>query len=114
MNSGDSAHQTNQPPTLWIVESTYLRTGDDLTATTPGHRAWLDQHYRSGVFLTSGRKVDGTGGVLVCQAESEAELRALFQDDPFVLGGFAEYRFTAFTPVKRGRALELDGVPLVE
>ncbi|SEJ63694.1 Uncharacterized conserved protein YciI, contains a putative active-site phosphohistidine [Deinococcus reticulitermitis] len=102
------------PPTLWIVHSTYLKTGDDLAATTPRHREWLDAHYRSGVFLTSGRKVDGTGGVLVCRAESETELHALFQDDPFVQGGFAEYQFMAFTPVKRGRALDLDGVPLVE
>lgn len=104
----------SEAPTLWVVHSTYLKTGDELTATTPRHREWLDQHYRSGVFLTSGRKLDGTGGVLFCRADSEQQLRDLFREDPFVQGGFAEYTYIPFTPVKRGRALELDGVPLVE
>ncbi|MFC4639161.1 YciI family protein [Deinococcus hohokamensis] len=101
-------------PTLWIIESTYLKSGDELTEVTPRHRAWLDQHYVSGVFLTSGRKVDGTGGVLLAQAESQAQLEAIFQDDPFVQEGCSTYRYTAFTPVKRGRQLALDSVTLVE
>ncbi|WP_295817091.1 YciI family protein [uncultured Deinococcus sp.] len=101
-------------PTLWIIESTYLKSGDELAAVTPRHRAWLDQHYTSGVFLTSGRKVDGTGGILVAQAESQEQLEAIFVDDPFVLEGCSSYAYTAFTPVKRGKALDLDGVPLVE
>lgn len=101
-------------PTLWIIESTYLKSGDELAAVTPRHREWLDQHYVSGVFLTSGRKVDGTGGVLVALAETQEQLEAIFQDDPFVKEGCSTYRYTAFTPVKRGRSLELGGVPLVE
>ncbi|MDL2343122.1 YciI family protein [Deinococcus sp. MIMF12] len=103
-----------QPPTLWVIESTYLKSGDDLAAVTPRHREWLDGHYRSGLFLTSGRKVDGTGGVLLAQAESQEQLEAVFRDDPFVLEGCSEYRYTAFTPVKRGRVLALEGVALVE
>ncbi len=101
-------------PTLWIIESRYTKSGDELAAVTPRHREWLDQHYRSGVFLTSGRKLDNTGGVLVAQAESEEQLRDLFKEDPFVLEGCSEYSYTPFTPVKRGRALELEGVALVE
>ena len=104
----------SEVPTLWVVHSRYLKTGDELTATTPRHREWLDQHYRSGVFITSGRKLDGSGGVLICRADSEQELRDLFHEDPFVQGGFAEYSYMPFTPVKRGRALDLGGVPLVE
>lgn len=99
---------------LWMIESTYLKSGDALAEVTPRHRAWLDQHYRSGVFLTSGRKADGTGGVLLARAETQGELEAVFADDPFVLEGCSSYRYVAFTPVKRGRALELDDVPLVE
>lgn len=106
--------QNQTAPTLWIIESTYLKTGDELSAVTPRHRAWLDQHYVSGVFLTSGRKADGTGGVLVARAGSQAELEAIFAGDPFVQEGMSEYRYTAFTPVKRGKGIELDGVPLVE
>ena len=105
---------TQAAPTLWIIQSRYLKGGDELAAVTPRHRAWLDQHYVSGLFLTSGRKVDGTGGVLLAQAESQEQLEEVFKDDPFVLEGCSEYTYTAFTPVKRGRAVMLEGVPLVE
>jgi uncharacterized protein YciI len=103
-----------QTPTLWVIQSRYLKGGDDLAAVTPRHRAWLDQHYRSGLFITSGRKLDGMGGVLLAQAESQAQLEAVFEDDPFVLEGCSAYSYTPFTPVKRGRALTLEGVALVE
>ncbi len=103
-----------QPITLWIIESTYLKSGDDLTTVTPLHRAWLDQHYVSGIFITSGRKVDGTGGILVAQAESQSQLEDIFNNDPFVLTGCAAYKYTAFNPIKRGKMIELEGIALVE
>lgn len=68
--------------TLWIIESTYLKPTDEIAQVTPAHREWLDQHYRSGVFLTSGRKVDNTGGVIVAQADTLQELVDLFDHDP--------------------------------
>ena len=101
-------------PTLWIIQSTYLKAGDDLAAVTPRHRVWLDQQDRSGLFLVSGRKVDGTGGVLLAQAESQEQLEEVFRNDPFVLEGCSEYTYTAFTPVKRGRAVTVEGVAVVE
>lgn len=101
-------------PTLWIIQSRYLKTGDELAAITPLHRAWLDQHYVSGLFLVSGRKLDGTGGILLAHADSQAQLEDVFKDDPFILNGCSEYTYTPFTPVKRGKALELSGVALVE
>lgn len=101
-------------PTLWIIQSRYLKTGDELAAITPLHRAWLDQHYVSGLFLVSGRKLDGTGGVLLAHADSQAQLEDVFKDDPFVVNGCSEYTYTPFTPVKRGKTLELEGVALVE
>jgi len=101
-------------PTLFIVTSSYLRSKADIAAVTPRHREWLDQHYRSGLFLVSGRMVSGAGGVLLAKAESQGELEAVFAQDPFVLEGCAEYSYVAFTPVKRGRGIEIEGVPLVD
>lgn len=100
--------------TLWIIESQYLKPTDEIAKVTPDHREWLDQHYKSGVFITSGRKVDNTGGVLVAQAENVEQLMDIFDTDPFVQNGCARYKYTAFSPVKRGKMLDLDGVALVE
>ncbi|UBV43498.1 YciI family protein [Deinococcus taeanensis] len=100
--------------TLWIIESTYLKPAADIAQVTPAHREWLDQHYRSGVFLTSGRKVDNTGGMIVARAATLQELVDLFDHDPFVQAGCSRYKYTAFNPVKRGRDVNLEGVPLVD
>lgn len=97
-----------------MIESTYLKGGEELAQVTPQHREWLDQHYRSGVFLTSGRKVDNTGGVLVAKADTLQQLLDIFDHDPFVQAGCAEYKYTAFTPIKRGKMLDLADVALVE
>ncbi|PTA68973.1 YciI family protein [Deinococcus arcticus] len=105
---------TLQIKPLWIVESTYLKMGEELAAVTPAHREWLEQHYKSGLFLVSGRKVDRTGGVILAHADTLQELVDLFDQDPFVQKGCARYRYTAFTPVKRSRMVELEGVPVVE
>ncbi|WP_425147901.1 YciI family protein [Deinococcus sp.] len=101
-------------PTLFVVASRYLKPLEKVSAVTPRHREWLDQHYRSGLFLVSGRKADSSGGVIIARAETQAELEAVFAQDPFVLEGCSEYSYAAFTPVKRGRGIEIDGVPLVE
>ncbi len=101
-------------PTLFIVTSSYLKPKAEIAAVTPRHREWLDQHYRSRLFLVSGRMVSGAGGVLLAKAESQSELEAVFAQDPFVLEGCTEYSYVAFTPVKRGRGIEIGGVPLVE
>ncbi|GGR00963.1 YciI family protein [Deinococcus ruber] len=101
-------------PTLFMIVSRYLKSADEVAAVTPRHREWLDQHYRSGLFLVSGRKADSSGGVILAKADTQAELEAVFAQDPFVVEGCSEYSYTAFTPVKRGRGIEIDGVPLVE
>lgn len=100
--------------TLWIIESQYLKSGEELAAITPQHREWLDQHYKSGVFITSGRKVDNTGGILIAKADSITQLLTIFDGDPFVKNGCAEYKYTAFNPIKRGSSIELEDVALVE
>ncbi len=105
---------SEQTPTLFVVTSRYLKPADEIAAVTPRHREWLDQHYRSGLFLVSGRMLSGEGGVLLVRAESQAELENVFAEDPFVQAGCSEYSYTAFTPVKRGKGIEIAGVPLIE
>ena len=101
-------------PTLFIVTSSYLKPKTEIAEVTPQHREWLDQHYRSGLFIVSGRMVSGQGGVILARAETQAELEAVFAEDPFVQQGCSEYSYVAFTPVKRGTALDIEGIPLVE
>ena len=101
-------------PTLFVVASRYLKPLEEVVAVTPRHREWLDQHYRSGLFLVSGRRVDSSGGIIIARAETQAELEAVFAQDPFVLEGCSQYSYAAFTPARRGKGIEIEGVALVE
>lgn len=99
---------------FWVVYSIYFKIGDELNVIMLKYCEWFDQYYCSGVFLISGCKFDGIGGVLICWVDSEQELCDLFCDDFFVQGGFVEYVYMLFILVKCGWVLDLDGVLLVE
>ena len=101
-------------PTLFVVTGRFLQSAEAVAAATPRHREWLDQHYRSGTFLVSGRQLSGQGGVLLARASDQAELEAVLATDPMVIEGVASYISLGFTPSKRGEGIEIAGVPLVE
>ncbi len=99
---------------LHIIFVNYTAPLDEVAQHTPGHREWLDQHYRSGLFITSGRQDPPTGGVIISRGANPDELLDVMAGDPFHKAGVAEYKIVAFTPVKRGKILDLEDVPLVE
>ena len=41
---------------MFIITLTYLRPLEELDALMPKHVAWLKKHYKSGLFLASGRQ----------------------------------------------------------
>src|SRR4051794_15691105 len=53
------------------------------------HVAWLDEHYASGRFVVSGRRVPRTGGVIFRRGDDRTEMEALAAADPFVRDGAA-------------------------
>lgn len=55
------------------------------------HQTFLDQHYASGRFLASGRRVPRDGGVIFACGSDEEEIAALVATDPFAKAGLAEY-----------------------
>ncbi len=99
---------------LHVILGRYLAPLSEIEAATPAHREWLNQHYRSGVFITSGPQEPRTGGVILAAGESAEQLLALMQGDPFYQAGLAEYQVIAFHPVKRSSKIDLEGVPLIE
>ncbi|WP_261663564.1 YciI family protein [Deinococcus sp. Marseille-Q6407] len=99
---------------LHVILVKYTAPTAEVEAATPAHRDWLDQHYRSGLFITSGPQEPRTGGLILAAGESKEQLLDVMQDDPFHKAGVAEYEIIEFRPVKRGKMIELDGVPLVE
>lgn len=91
---------------MYIVELTYLKPIEAIEQQLAAHRAYLDVHYASGIFLASGPKDPRNGGVILASGKvSRTELEAVLQQDPFAVHGLASYGVIAFTPVKHHPAL---------
>ena len=85
----------------FLVEATYCAPIEQIRASYPSHRAWLQKGYDRGLFLCSGPKNPPVGGYLVARAESADALKAMFQDEPLNAENLATFTFNEFEPVKR-------------
>jgi len=83
---------------MFVVTLTYLRPLSEIDALMPRHVAWLKQHYRSGLFLASGRQIPRTGGVILARSGDREELEKLLLQDPFVKNGCARIEVVEFKP----------------
>ena len=60
------------------------------------HMAWLNEHYASGRFVVSGRRVPRTGGVILARGDDREEIERIAAADPFVAGGVATCEVVQF------------------
>ena len=90
---------------MFIISLHYLRDLSEIDRFIPEHRDFLERHYASGHFLMSGRKNPRTGGIIVAQAGSLAEIEAILRQDPFHREQLARYEVTEFQPTLTQDAL---------
>jgi len=81
---------------MFIIDLTYTVPLEQLDAHMTEHVKFLNLHYKQGTFLTSGRKVPRTGGIILARAESKDALRAIMAEDPFCKHQLAEVTITEF------------------
>ena len=83
---------------MFIITLTYLRPLEELDALMPKHVAWLKKHYKSGLFLASGRQVPRKGGVILARSGDRKSLEAILEQDPFIKSVCARAEVVEFTP----------------
>ena len=91
---------------FFLVELTYTIPAEQLGDATTEHRAYLQKGYDQGMLLFSGPQVPRVGGIIIARGQSQQDVEAFFQQDPFQLKGLATYRFVQFDPVKRQPLLD--------
>lgn len=74
------------------------------------HRAWLDEHYRAGVFIASGPKEPRTGGIILAVGISRQALQEVVDGDPFHTQGLATHTITEFHASRLGGVLSHEAV----
>jgi uncharacterized protein YciI len=85
---------------MFIAILSYIRPLDEVDALIPAHLRYLDEHYASGLFVASGRRVPRTGGVILIAGEDRERVSTVLEQDPFQRQGIASYELIEFCPNK--------------
>ncbi len=91
---------------MFIISITYIRPPEDVENHLKAHRDFLKIQYANGHFITSGRKVPVTGGIILAKANSIEELNNIIIRDPFYIEKIASYEVIEFTPTMVGVGFE--------
>jgi uncharacterized protein YciI len=76
---------------VWLLLSRYVRPLTEVDALRADHVAHLERQREAGRFLAWGRLVPPTGGFVIARGMDRAALDAVLSQDPFTVGGVAEW-----------------------
>lgn len=81
---------------MFIIDLKYIVPLEELDAHMGEHVKYLYKYYRQNKFITSGRKVPRTGGIILALADSREEIEQIIAEDPFYTHKLAEFTITEF------------------
>jgi uncharacterized protein YciI len=82
----------------FVLISRYTAPLERITELVPAHREYLREHFASGLFVVSGRRVPWDGGVIVARGTRE-QIETAVSADPFTIEGVAETEIVEFEPL---------------
>ncbi|PKH52002.1 GTP cyclohydrolase [Tenacibaculum sp. Bg11-29] len=85
---------------MFIINITYKTELEKVDQFLNEHVKFLDEQYKLGNFLVSGRKTPRTGGIILSKIKSKTALERIIKKDPFNINGLANYELTEFVPSK--------------
>lgn len=91
---------------MFVIVLTYKTTLEEVDKYLPGHLLYLKKNQQNGHFICSGPKNPRTGGVILCWAENEDEVRSIVREDPFITNGVADYELINFRSVDCAEGFE--------
>jgi len=84
--------------TVYLMISTYLVPLDEVAKVRDEHLAFLDGLVAQGTLVAAGRQDPPVGGMVLLDVADEATAREVMTQDPYVVGGLAEYEARGWTP----------------
>ena len=91
---------------MFVLLVNYKKTLRDVEENLDAHRAYFDKYYTLRKFIFSGRRNPRTGGCILCNAVSEAEVNEIIKEDPFYYKGIADYQVIDVTLTKYAEGFE--------
>lgn len=84
---------------MFLVDLNFIDLQKVTPELTERHRDYLAEEFDRGSLLFGGRKNPRTGGIIISRHPSIEAVKQVFDADPFVTSGAAEYAITEFFPV---------------
>lgn len=89
-----------------IADLTYTKGLEKIEEYLEAHIKFLEKYYAAGIFICSGRKNPRTGGMIISNCSTVAELENIIKEDPFYSNQLAEYKLTEVMPTKYANGFE--------
>jgi uncharacterized protein YciI len=83
---------------VWLLLTRYVRPLADVDALRSDHIAHLERQRAAGHFLAWGRLVPPSGGFILAGGLDRAALDAVLAEDPYTVGGVAEWEVRELAP----------------
>lgn len=81
---------------MFVIDLHYIAPLEKLDAHMTEHVKFLNRCYKENIFITSGRKVPRTGGIILAMGKSKEEIEEIIKQDPFYIHGLAKFTVTEF------------------
>ncbi len=94
---------------MYLLTST-LASKEAAQPQFDAHCAWLHEYNRKGIFVASGPRDDGLGGVIIVHDISEAELARIIDEDPYIKANLAKYTIVKMKFRLTGEGFEKLGI----
>lgn len=91
---------------MFVIILKYLVDLEVVDSYRGAHLEYLNQYYKRGLLLASGRKDNGDGGVIIGGFQSEGEVDDFIRSDPFYQEGIAKYQVHQFNSTKYNEVLK--------
>lgn len=85
---------------MFILLLKYIKPVEEVDKELEEHIKYLNKYYSLGNFICSGRRNPRIGGVILCKAENEKEVKEIIKEDPFYFKNIAKYEIVEFLPTK--------------
>jgi uncharacterized protein YciI len=91
---------------MFVIELFYRVPLEQIDAHMAAHVRFLKEHYASGHFLVSGRKIPRDGGIILAVGDSREQIDAIVRKDPFHEHGLADFRIIEFRASQRAKDIQ--------
>ena len=81
---------------MYLLHVSYSKSPVNVDPHKEAHGAWVKKYIAEGVFLLSGPKKSGLGGIIVAKSIDKKRLQTILAEDSYVQADVVDYQIVEF------------------